>query len=103
MIKLSKYEIFKKNVNSLINIDLNYYKEKQMMRRISSLLTRNNFKDFDDYFIGLTKDKELLDQFINYLTINVSEFYRNPSQWNVLEKDIVPPLKIGRASCRERV
>lgn len=50
---MDKYEIFKKNVNDLINIDLNYYKEKQMKRRISSLLSRNNFKDFDDYFIGL--------------------------------------------------
>lgn len=104
---MDKYEMFKKNVNELINIDLNYYKEKQMKRRISSLLTRNNFKDFDDYFIGLKNDKNLLEQFINYLTINVSEFYRNPSQWDVLKKDIIPSLmfknkrglKIWSAAC----
>lgn len=104
---MDKYEVFKKNVNDLINIDLNYYKEKQMKRRISSLLTRNNFKDFDDYFIGLKSNKNLLEQFINYLTINVSEFYRNPSQWDVLEKDIIPSLmeknkrglKIWSAAC----
>lgn len=89
---MDKYEVFKANINKLINIDLNYYKEKQMKRRIQSLLTRNNFKDFDDYFIGLKSDKALLEQFINYLTINVSEFYRNPNQWNVLEKDIIPFL-----------
>ncbi len=104
---MDKYEVFKKNVNELINIDLNYYKEKQMKRRITSLLTRNNFKDFDDYFIGLKNDRNLLEQFINYLTINVSEFYRNPSQWDVLEKDIIPSLidknkrglKIWSAAC----
>lgn len=89
---MAKYEIFKRDINNLVNIDLNYYKEKQMRRRINSLLTRNNFKDFDDYFIGLKKDKQLLEQFINYLTINVSEFYRNPSQWKVLEDDIIPNL-----------
>lgn len=89
---MDKYEIFKKDVNRLINIDLDYYKEKQMKRRISSLLTRNNFKDFDDYFLGLKEDKLLLEQFINYLTINVSEFYRNPSQWTVLENNIIPAL-----------
>ena len=89
---MAKYEMFKKQVNSLVNIDLNYYKEKQMKRRISSLVSRNKFKDFDDYFEGLKGDKVLLEQFINYLTINVSEFYRNPSQWDVLEKDIVPNL-----------
>lgn len=89
---MDKYEAFKKDVNSLINIDLDYYKEKQMKRRISTLLTRNNFKDFDDYFLGLKKDKDLLEQFVNYLTINVSEFYRNPSQWDVLKTDIIPSL-----------
>lgn len=89
---MDKYEAFKNNVNSLINVDLNYYKEKQMKRRITTLLNRNNFKDFDDYFIGLKKDKVLLEQFVNYLTINVSEFYRNPSQWDVLVTDIIPSL-----------
>ena len=89
---MDKYEVFKANINKLIDIDLNFYKEKQMKRRIQSLLTRNNFKDFDDYFQGLKSDKVLLEQFINYLTINVSEFYRNPNQWQVLEKDIIPSL-----------
>ena len=69
---MDKYEVFKANINKLIDIDLNFYKEKQMKRRIQSLLTRNNFKDFDDYFQGLKSDKVLLEQFINYLTINVS-------------------------------
>lgn len=89
---MAKYEMFKKQVNSLVNIDLNFYKEKQMKRRISSLISRNNFKDFDDYFEALKTDKILLEQFVNYLTINVSEFYRNPSQWEVLEKEIIPDL-----------
>lgn len=89
---MAKYVQFKRDINSLINIDLNYYKEKQMKRRITSLLKRNSFKDFNDYFISLRSDKELLEQFINYLTINVSEFYRNYSQWEVLEKEIIPSL-----------
>jgi len=89
---MDKYELFKKQVNELIDIDLNYYKEKQMKRRITSLFTRNNFNDFDDYFQGLKTDKKLLNEFINYLTINVSEFYRNPLQWTTLEQDILPNM-----------
>lgn len=104
---MAKYEKFKKDINTLINIDLNYYKEKQMKRRISSLLNRNNFNDFDDYYFGLKKDHDLLEQFVNYLTINVSEFYRNLSQWEVLEKEIMPflmeenkrELKIWSSAC----
>ncbi|WP_416197959.1 MAG: Chemotaxis protein methyltransferase [Sporanaerobacter sp.] len=89
---MDKYEVFKKQINDLIHIDLDYYKEKQMKRRITSLLKRHNFNDFDDYFQGLKSDKMLLNEFVNYLTINVSEFYRNPSQWEILEKEILPDL-----------
>ena len=105
---MDKYESFKKNINNLVNIDLNYYKEKQMKRRITSLMNRNGYNDFDDYFLALKSDKELLNQFINYLTINVSEFYRNPTQWEVLEKHILPdiieksrrrPLNVWSAAC----
>lgn len=96
---MDSYEIFKKRVNDFINIDLNYYKEKQMRRRITSLLTRNNYRDFDDYYIGLRNDKNLLDEFINYLTINVSEFYRNPGQWQTLEEEILPYLINATKKC----
>ncbi|NMB27135.1 MAG: protein-glutamate O-methyltransferase CheR [Tissierellia bacterium] len=104
---MDKYEVFKEKINALININLNYYKEKQMKRRITSLMNRNGFEDFDKYFLALKSDKSMLNQFINYLTINVSEFYRNPSQWQVLEKDILTelidnskrPLKIWSSAC----
>ncbi|MSS42922.1 protein-glutamate O-methyltransferase CheR [Anaerosalibacter bizertensis] len=104
---MDKYEIFKQEVEKLIGINLNLYKEKQMKRRITSLLARNDFKDFDDYLIGLKKDENLLNEFVNYLTINVSEFYRNPNQWKVLEDDIIPtfikkwdnPPKIWSSAC----
>lgn len=89
---MAKYEDFKKDINKLTGIDLNFYKEKQMKRRISSLLKRNKFNDFDDYFMELKKNHELLEEFVNHLTINVSEFYRNASQWEVLEKKIIPEL-----------
>lgn len=89
---MDKYEVFKKQVYSLTGIDLSSYKEKQMKRRIQSLLTRNKFADFDDYFDGLKNNTKLFDEFINYLTINVSEFFRNPTQWEVLEKEILPEL-----------
>lgn len=100
------YEKFKVDINKLIGIDLNFYKEKQMKRRISSLITRNNYNDFDEYFNVLKHDKKLLEQFVNYLTINVSEFYRNPSQWKTLEDYIIPELlktrktlKVWSAAC----
>lgn len=100
------YEAFKKEIMKLTDINLSYYKEKQMKRRIDSLIKKNNFRHYQDYLTAIKANKQLLDEFINYLTINVSEFYRNPEQWEVLEKEIVPHLlqrthnpKIWSAAC----
>jgi len=103
---LIDYEGFKEKVLKLTGIDLSSYKERQMKRRIDSLISRNNYDGYDSYFKALTKDSSLYDEFINYLTINVSEFYRNPAQWEILEKEIIPNLlksgdmlKIWSAAC----
>ena len=89
---MDKYESFKSKIYSLTGINLSLYKEKQMKRRITSLASRNGYQDFDKYYDAINKDKDMFDEFINYLTINVSEFYRNPAQWNTLEKDLLPKL-----------
>lgn len=103
---ICNYENFKEKILELTGIDLSSYKERQMKRRIDSLISRKNHKDYDSFYKALTIDKQLYDEFINYLTINVSEFYRNPSQWEVLEKEIIPylykynkKLKIWSAAC----
>lgn len=89
------YEYFKKAVYDLTAIDLNAYKEKQMKRRIDTLINKNGLREYDKYVQLLKTDKERFEEFVNYLTINVSEFYRNPDQWRLLDKEIIPEL-IGR-------
>lgn len=89
------YEYFKKAVYDLTAIDLNAYKEKQMKRRIDTLISKNGVTGYDKYVQKLKTDKAMFDEFVNYLTINVSEFYRNTDQWQLLDKEIFPEL-IGR-------
>ncbi|MCR5848348.1 MAG: protein-glutamate O-methyltransferase CheR [Lachnospiraceae bacterium] len=101
------YEYFKREVYKITQIDLNAYKEKQMKRRIDTLILRHHLTGYESFVSCLKNDKEVLEEFVNYLTINVSEFYRNPDQWRILEKDIIPLLserfgsgiKIWSAAC----
>ncbi len=101
------YEYFKKAVFSMTSIDLNAYKEKQMKRRIDTLIAKNGTTDYEKYVQLLKTDKAKFEEFINYLTINVSEFYRNPDQWQFLDTQIIPELidkfgknlKIWSAAC----
>lgn len=104
---LDNYEDFKKSVYSLTKIDLSSYKEKQMRRRIDSLVTKNKCTTYNDYVALIKNNKEKFEEFVNFLTINVSEFYRNPDQWELLDKEFIPEmmkhsgqtLKIWSAAC----
>ena len=101
------YEWFKKAVYDLTKIDLNSYKEKQMKRRIDTLIGKYDVKGYDGFADLIKKDREALDSFVSYLTINVSEFFRNMDQWNLMDKEMVPELmkkfgknlKIWSAAC----
>ncbi|MCR5624097.1 MAG: protein-glutamate O-methyltransferase CheR [Lachnospiraceae bacterium] len=95
---MGNYELFKKQIKGLIGIDLNYYKEQQMKRRIESLIRKNACNSYEAYFAKLTSNKRLLEEFVSFLTINVTEFYRNPEQWQIFEDRIVPYLlnKFGK-------
>lgn len=101
------YEQFKKDILRLTKIDLNYYKEKQMRRRIDTLATKSGANSYEEYAKILKTDEEKFKQFINFITINVSEFYRNPDQWDLMDKQTIPnivknakkPIKIWSAAC----
>lgn len=101
------YEGFKAAVFKLTSIDLNAYKEQQMKRRIDTLISRNKISGYEDFVKALKADKELFEEFVSYLTINVSEFYRNPEQWELMDKQFIPMLiekfgknlKIWSAAC----
>lgn len=101
------YEYFKSEVYKLTQIDLNAYKEKQMKRRIDTLIAKNGVEGYDKYIQVIRTDSKLFDEFVSYLTINVSEFYRNPEQWQLLDSTMLPELiktfgknlKIWSAAC----
>ncbi len=95
---LDNYEQFKKDIFALTKIDLNAYKEKQMRRRIDTLIGKNKIDSYDKYVALIKQDKEKFEQFVNFLTINVSEFYRNPDQWKILDQEVFPKLisKFGK-------
>ena len=101
------YEWFKNEVYRLTQIDLNYYKEKQMRRRIDTLAKKNGADSYETYIDMISTDKAKFKQFINFITINVSEFYRNPDQWSFLDREVIPEIlknntgtiKIWSAAC----
>jgi chemotaxis protein methyltransferase CheR len=100
------FDIFMDQIYKYANIDLKKYKRPQMQRRLTALRDKQGYKDFGSYFQALTKDRALFDEFLDRMTINVSEFFRNPNRWEVVQTRIVPEflaknrkLKVWSAAC----
>lgn len=100
------YQLFITNIKKKTGIDLAQYKEAQMKRRLTSLYEKRGFSSFQDFFNGISSDRDLLHEFLDRMTINVSEFYRNSKRWEILENKILPKmfernkrLKIWSAAC----
>lgn len=101
----SDYLEFIKQVKRKTKIDLALYKEAQMKRRLTSLYEKKGYTSFREYFQEMDQNPDILNEFLDRMTINVSEFYRNKQRWAVLENKILPrllsegkPLKIWSAA-----
>lgn len=100
-------EYFEEWVLKDFGINLKAYKQNQLQRRILSLMSRVGVNSVEEYIDLLKKDKDQRIKFLDFITINVSEFFRNPEIFDELEKKIKiellnntsGPLKIWSAAC----
>jgi len=86
------YVEFCAGVRGLCEVDLSQYKRTQMERRIRSFAVRRGAPRLADYLRRLATDVEELDRLLDRVTINVSQLWRNPAQWTLLQHDVLPAL-----------
>jgi chemotaxis protein methyltransferase CheR len=86
------FAFFVQKLKDYTGIDLNLYKEAQMKRRLTTLRGKKGFATFAAYLDAITKDKDLLNELLDRMTINVSEFWRNPNRWEMLENKFLPDM-----------
>ena len=88
----TSYEYLKRSIHRLMNIDLENYKSQQMRRRLNMFFDYSNFNNVVAYVAALQKDPILLAKLRDFLTINVSEFFRDRALFDYLSKSIIPEL-----------
>ncbi|MBT9153986.1 MAG: Chemotaxis protein methyltransferase [Firmicutes bacterium] len=80
-------------------LDLSLYKEAQIKRRLLSYMQRYSVADYG----GLThyiSSAEKRSHLVDYLDINVSEFFRNPELFVYLEQEVFRRLTAKQRSLR---
>lgn len=91
-----EFNDFKVKVMATFRLDLNSYKEKQLRRRLDSYLVKLKLNNYGDLFQQLVKKRDTYEKFLDYLTINVSEFFRDAQRFDDLQKKYLPALYSGR-------
>jgi chemotaxis protein methyltransferase CheR len=72
--------------------DLGLYKDRCLKRRIATRVRARGFSEAGPYVELLGRDEAEVDALLAALTIHVSQFFRNPSTFAVLERTILPEL-----------
>ncbi len=85
-------------VKTKYGYDFTNYAMSSFKRRISRILEMNNMSM--DTLMRKLYDPPFLDDFLNEITVNVTEMFRDPSFWRVLRDDIIPGILLNHQKIR---
>jgi chemotaxis protein methyltransferase CheR len=72
--------------------DLGQYKDRYVRRRIAKRLRARMVNDFADYLECLDVDRHERDTLLATISIHISQFFRNPDTFRIIEQKILPRL-----------
>ncbi len=86
------------------HFDLGQYKDRCIRRRIAKRLRFCQVTNFAAYLKHLEMDRDELDTLLATISIHVSQFFRNPDTFRILEQIILPDLcRRARAAGRNQL
>jgi chemotaxis protein methyltransferase CheR len=94
------YERMARQVHVLLGIDLSRYRPAQVWRRVNGFAAARGMLDAEELVIRVRQDAALRQAFLDMLTINVSEFFRNPEAWDALAEQHLRPMFRSQPSVR---
>lgn len=101
-----EFYFFMKEIERHLGLKLINYKREQLERRLNYLRQKRGYDTFHSFLEAILKNKEIREEFLDRVTINVSDFFRNSQYWDTLNEYIIPQflsknnfLKCWSAAC----
>ncbi|PRX31754.1 chemotaxis protein methyltransferase CheR [Orenia metallireducens] len=91
---------FQNKVSNKINVDLSSYKRNRVERRINNLMKKHNLSDYRSCLEKLNTSHDFQEEFLEHMTINTSEFYRNPKNYEYLQDKLFPELFANKSKIK---
>ena len=86
------FAALKRVIRERLDLDLEAYKAPQMRRRLDSFVATHGGEDAVHWVRSLPNDTAGLAALREVITINVSEFFRDTAQWELLRTRVLPAL-----------
>ncbi|MFQ6120639.1 MAG: CheR family methyltransferase [Methanosarcinales archaeon] len=86
------FELLKKIIFQNTSLNCQYYKDSYLQRRIAVRMRANNVSNYLEYIRVLKKNPKEYIHLIDAITINVTEFFRNPETYEAIEREVLPKL-----------
>jgi chemotaxis protein methyltransferase CheR len=105
MIKDEEVEILLSDLLNIYGYDFTDYSKASLKRRVSRLLTLDKFPSFAEFRYRVKSDEGYLKRFVEEITVNVTEMFRDPSFYRALRTEVLPTLatypliRIWHAGC----
>jgi len=86
------FELLKRIISGNTGFNCEHYKEAHFRRRINVRVRATNSESYGAYLKLLKKDPQEYEFLVDTLTVNVSEFFRNPETFRIIEKEVIPSI-----------
>lgn len=97
-----RQEISDAELDSLTNaiktrygIDFTNYEKASLKRGFTRLIQKHELINIMGLWIKIMKDREFLLKYIDDLTVNLTELFRNPEIWIKLKENVLPQLRLN--------
>ena len=105
MIADTEIELLLNDVLELYGYDFNLYSKASLLRRINRLYSLDKFTSFGNFRNKIITDKDYFKRFIEEITVNVTEMFRDPYFYKTIRDELLPQLatkpfiRIWHAGC----
>lgn len=101
----NEIDILLNDVVSLYGYDFSEYARASLSRRINRLFALDKFPSFAEFRYKVRTDADYFSRFVEEITVNVTEMFRDPSFYKALREEVLPVLathpfiRIWHAGC----
>ncbi len=105
MIQEEEVDLLLNDLFEVYGYDFTHYARASLKRRINRLWTLDKFPSFAELRYRVRADASYLKRFVEELTVNVTEMFRDPLFYKTLRTDVIPAfaskpfIRIWHAGC----